>query len=170
MPMNRSFKEITGYDCPRGDHPRCNGDSHGIASTEWCFVVNTNRAALSLLMFTPYYPDTVTIDRSQRRFHCRNLAVCTSWPTNDASIAAATEAENCPYLGKCHAGDSWGLLGDEFMSKHFVEAAGQEQPETFWRAMEDFLVEHIEPLIRFVQREQCRCCGGVGVVDKEGTD
>lgn len=168
MAMTRMFIETPGFDCRNGRHAGCTGRvDHGVGSTEWRFAVHADGAALNLLMFTPYFPDTVTIDESLRRFHCRNLAVCTTWPTEDSVIASGAKPAACPYLGKCYFRASWGLLGDEFMTKHFVEAAGKEQPESFWRAMEAFLTEYIAPLRAAPRRKQCDHCAGTGVVDRE---
>lgn len=168
--MNRTFKEIPGYDCIRGNHPGCDGRDHGIAATEWSFTVSTDRAstgprsALTLLMFTPFYPESANVRDGS--FRCRNLAVCTTWPTSDSLIATGTEPGECPWLGKCYPGESWLGAGQKIADAHFLVSAGPEQPDTFWRALDDFLLAHIEPLIRFTDREQCSCCGGAGAVPK----
>jgi hypothetical protein len=168
--MTLEYKRIVnlrpGFDCPANNCPSCKAGrvgSHGRASDEWFFTVVRADAALTLNVLTPFYPETAMFRDVHKHYY--TLHTCLAWPSDVSTIAAGRGPKmDCEYIGSCYQGSEVGSgLRNEFVSKHFVEAARLEQPDSFWSALHQLLLHLMDEAAPFRVMRRCEHCQGTGV-------
>jgi hypothetical protein len=177
MTLQRISSKTPGYDCIRnpcgkygcGTNP---GSSHGVHNEEWLYVVKDGDVAMSLLVGSRVYPETVPQREEWRREGPRgnDLTLHVGFPVDRDEIAG-TGTDKCEFVsgGTCYPGGRWSTAigADRFVKRFFVVDAGFEQPETFWRALEDLCIDKgKQARADRVDTKYQRCihCDGTGTV------
>lgn len=140
-----------GYDCIRnpcgkngcGKNP---GASHGIHCDEWVYVVRGDGCALSLLVFSGVWPETVPATALGRMAFPRGADIslhCPFPPGWDED----EKSRECEWVrgGRCWLHESSSMLGMDFVENFFIKEHGKDQQEPFWRAMENRFAEWVAP-------------------------
>lgn len=160
-----------GYDCIAtpcgvggcGTRP---GSSHGQHCDDWVYIVAPDEGdcALALVVFSGVYP------RGPRReAHGADLTLHASWTNDREQIRDGVAGEECQLLGgaPCYRVWSSALHADEFWREYGAPGGALEQPESFWRGLE----QRCESLAIRARDEradtrwrQCPCCKGAGTV------
>ncbi len=170
--MKRVFTSKPGYDCK---HAPCKHDppgDHGIHGEEWFFSVigDEGDAALTLTCFTNRYPETV--DRGVRDdtppLSGADLSLHVGFATKPPGDALPEG--DCDLIGKCTIYKTSSLAGDDIV-KHAIADREGDQPEAFWKALQDVFVQWSGEA-QAARRDaeawvRCQCCDGLGRVRKE---
>jgi hypothetical protein len=177
--MKREALLRAGWDCARfpcgkdgcGTRPH---SSHGMRSAEWIFSVADAEIALTLVVDSGVYPESVPLEEVARAVRGIEypfgtaMGVHLGFPTTIAQLMS--DPEECPLLPgcKCFPGGTSVLAGREFVEKHLIPAAQLEQPEEFWTALEKEARGVLKrKMVERVDRTHARCahCNGEGVVE-----
>lgn len=179
--MKRIFNVAPGYDCRTTCKHTVKGE-HGICSDTWIYAIvdQDARAALQLVVSTPFYPATV-VSGKYELFKGNGLYLHFRHPTNVEEVLADPPLdERCEYLETCYGASSYGLLGYKIVRASFDQERGLSDPgsehanplqdqHALWAALESKLVELIE--VKQAERlsdgdlkwRKCECCNGLGV-------
>lgn len=184
--MRRITKIKPGFDCTKGKcevegvtperKRRCettDGGNHGASGDEWYFVVTDDEFALSLSVLTSSYRG----DRDHFRFPARRvrgayLSGHAIWPQQEEEVRSG-RPNDCEWMAseKCYESGSSYRAADTFFTEH-GDQDRQEQPETFWAAME---AEHAERKQRAIANRvdlawrRCEARDGRGIVNVDAT-
>jgi hypothetical protein len=138
--LQRVSRLQPGYDCIRkpcgkkgcGTKP---GSSHGVHCDDWIYTVHDGKRALSLVVFSGHFPETVPVSTSK---------LLTFPKPADLVLCAKVEAaygRACFYLGMCEVVSTWCLQGEELWKTCGGQAC-YEQSEGFWRSFEAEFADH----------------------------
>jgi hypothetical protein len=182
---------VPGNDCINGTCrvegcPGKQGRSsagHGSHGEEWYYVVveDTGLVALGLTVYTDIYPATVLIEPRERlrplkeRRSGADLSFHIAFPVELGDLCTHVPGQpygnpGCDWLpgGRCVSWGSTALGAREFFDQH-GDPAGPDQAESFWQALEAYLVKRA-PRIHAERvdetHERCPRCAGVGVVER----
>ncbi len=174
MSIVRNTHRRDGYDCIRnpcgkngcGTNP---GANHGIHCDEWRYTVIDGDVAVSLLAYSNVFPPSVPASVSFRdgKPYCADLSIHTAFPLERGEVRDPSQASKCEYVtgGRCFNSSS-GTAAEVFAP---LLEKQLEQPEAFWRALEDELVRRAKSAraeradTRF---ERCARCDGIGTIAK----
>jgi hypothetical protein len=169
--MKRHQYKVEGYDCRASCSHRVKGE-HGICSEKWNYVLTRDDGdvAITLMVSSGIYPATVT-DCGQEP-HGSDLTLHIGWPTTRGELRRGDAAgSECTAVkrGRCFDAEmtfTTAIGADDFCKTHFVNGAGYEQPERFWKALEDKLVEWSKSVPPDIGKtyERCMHCDGTGTV------
>lgn len=133
--LKRFSREVKGYDCRHApcEH-KVRGD-HGINGGKWIFAISTGSFAVSILISTSFYPETVPL--AHRR---------SGWPVVKDSITGVLEFHHAdPQGGECEfvngrrcCSETGGFL----VCDDFTSVLGERfdpQSEEFWAKLASFL-------------------------------
>lgn len=167
--MRRQTVVVPGYDCIRtpcgkrgcGTHV---GANHGIHNEEWIFAVCDGDAALTIVVGSGKYPETVPgAIHGRDKPTATDLALHTAFPVLGEEIREPGDGHACEFVegGRCWDGGrssfSW---AEEFFKTY--GAATQEQPESFWVALEGECRKRRADI--GVLPKRCEACCGTGLV------
>lgn len=152
--IQRQTLRRPGYDCVRSPCGRngCGkrpGAGHGIHCEDWVYAVTDGAFALSLTVFSGVYPASVpadTVALMRRHQPCgADLSLHVGGPLG-VEIWGEANGQECGWVDgkRCYQGCHYYTTAsgaDEFFHDYFRSAAGFDQPEEFWRALEAKLRE-----------------------------
>lgn len=172
--MTRKAKRLPGWDCIRkpcgksgcGEHMNAN---HGAHNDMWEFAVIDGDVAIHLVVDSGVYPETVPLgNRGRQQPEANYLWTHHSFPILRGDVLSDGNS-TCAYLKPCFGGDGSSEAARRLFEKHFVTAAGFDQPGSFWEALEHECAEAGKLLrARRVDDKYARCphCSGTGIIDR----
>lgn len=167
----RKQRKTPAYAC--GDGSTCTHDrkgSHGYHNEEWRYAVMSGdgRMALEIVVGSGLYAPGTPVGPSWRTTpEGYSLDLHINFPPTREAVHGGPLLEECDLVqgGRCMSAGSSVLEAREFVEKHFDMAAGYEQGQVFWDALEaKFLVwaKHVKDAS--LEWARCPHCDATGTV------